>query len=90
MNAQLSASFHRKDDMSGEDARDQFRELVIRELTEVIKANAVDRTTAHAVKVAEAIADRITCPDCGFIDIGLGNVGNRCNDCAPRHVASLP
>lgn len=64
---------------------DNFRDRVVSELTEVIKASAVDRTTSHAVKVAEAITDRLTCPDCGFIDIGIGNPpDNVCNDCAPR------
>jgi hypothetical protein len=65
----------------------QFRALVVRELSDVISEHSVDRTTAHVQLIAEAIADRLTCPGCGFIDIGLGNRDNYCNDCTPRHTA---
>lgn len=63
-----------------------FRDLVVSELAAIVAEHGCDRTERHAVKVAEAIADRLTCTDCGFIDIGLNNPpDNVCNDCAPRH-----
>lgn len=66
---------------------DDEHNRVVGVVIETIYAHSPAMPADQRQSLAEAIVDRFTCTECGFVEMFEGNYQGECNDCAPRVAA---